>query len=87
MDSHYFLAFPPFVTPQYTTNCEAGKLVTNIVTFNEIGNDQSTNLKIHKKGKLSSMAFASSHCMFPQFIKTRVINEASKGAQNCGFSL
>ena len=68
---------PPFFTLQCTTPSQAGNSVTNIVTFNEIGNNQSTNLKINKKRKLPSILFISSHYMFLQDIKIRALDEAS----------
>ena len=70
---------PPFFTPQCTTPSQAGNSITNIVTFNEIGNNQSTNLKINKKRKLPSILFVSLHYMFPQVIKTRALNEVPTG--------
>ena len=56
---------PPSVTPQSpmaqstTTGTGTGTLITNnFVTFNEIGNDNSTNLRIQKNRTLFSCCYA-----------------------------
>ena len=44
---------------QSTNTGPATSITNNFVTHNEIGNDNSTNLKIHKNGTLSSSCYST----------------------------